>query len=176
MEKTQGAILGKYMELPVLIGILSSMPLEQLSALLCTALERAMAEATARFGKETERWRWGALHQVYFEHPLAKTAEQKKALNIGAFECGGDDDTVNSTRGPGYVCQTGPSYRQIIDLSDWDNSLFLNIPGQSGVPSSPHYNDHIPLWQREDYAPMLYTRAAIERNTVQRLILVPARS
>jgi penicillin amidase len=176
MEKTQGAILGKHMELPVLIGILLSMPREPLNVLLCTTIERAMAEATARLGKETERWRWGSLHQVHFEHPLAKTAEQKKALNVGTFECGGDDDTVNSTRGPGYVCQTGPSYRQIIDLSDWDKSLFLNIPGQSGVPSSPHYRDHISLWQREDYAPMLYTRAAIEQNTVQRLILVPARS
>src|SRR5947208_11318821 len=73
VEKMQSTIVGKYMELPVLLGILASMPLQPLSILLCNALNRAMAEATARFGTEQDHWHWGALHRVHFEHPLAKT-------------------------------------------------------------------------------------------------------
>ncbi|MBZ5493593.1 MAG: penicillin acylase family protein [Acidobacteriia bacterium] len=175
MDKKAAAVAGKYLELPVLLDLLHSMQPQALSELLCNALESAVAEATARFGADIRLWRWGTLHKVHFQHPLAKTEEQKELLNTGSFDCGGDDDTVNSMRGPGYLCQTGPSHRQIIDLSDWDRSVFLNIPGQSGDPYSPHYRDHIDLWQKKEYAPMLYTRAAIEQNTIHWLTLVPAK-
>ena len=174
MDKKTADIVGKYLELPVLLDLLHSMQPETASNLLCRALENAFAEATAHFGTDQQLWSWGGLHQVHFLHPLAKSAEQKKLLNIGSFRCGGDEDTVNSMRGPGYLSQTGPSHRQILDLSDWDRSLFLNIPGQSGDPFSPHYRDQIDLWEKKEYAPMLYTRAAIEQNTASRLTLVPA--
>jgi len=176
LDKKAGVLVGQYLELPVLLHFLDSLPPQALSDLLHCGLEAALTETTSRFGTEKCQWRWGALHKVHFRHPLANTEERKQIFDIGSFECGGDDDTVNCTRGNGYHCQTGPSYRQIIDLSDWDRSVFLNIPGQSGDPFSPHYRDQIELWQKKEYAPMLYGHAAIERHTIHHLTLIPERS
>ncbi|WP_353830912.1 penicillin acylase family protein [Mesorhizobium sp.] len=45
----------------------------------------------------------------------------------------------------------GPSVRIVIDVRSWDNSIFVNNPGQSGVPSSTHYQVLTPNWQRGEY-------------------------
>jgi acyl-homoserine lactone acylase PvdQ len=37
------------------------------------------------------------------------------------------------------------------DLSNWDNSVAVNVPGQSGQPTSPHYSDLLPLWSEGRY-------------------------
>jgi hypothetical protein len=36
---------------------------------------------------------------------------------------------------------SGGSFKFIADTEDWDNSVGLNNPGQSGDPESPHYRD-----------------------------------
>jgi penicillin amidase len=174
IDERQRSVVGKYLELPTLLGLLKSLPTESLDALLDEALESAFLETAARFGADKNLWRWGALHKVRFCHPLSDTELRRQFLDIGEFECGGDDETVNSTRGAKYACETGASHRQIIDLSDWDQSLFVNIPGQSGHPSSLHYRDLLKLWEKKEYAPLLYSRAAIEQNTIHRLTLLPA--
>jgi penicillin amidase len=62
----------------------------------------------------------------------------------------------------------------IADVGEWDNSVTINPPGQSGDPESPHYRDHFDLWLKEQYVPMLYSRAAIEANLEHRVVLEPA--
>ena len=88
----------------------------------------------------------------------------------------GDGFTVNSTgsAGKSFEQTGGASFREIIDLSDWDRSLAVNTPGQSGVPAEKHYSDLLPLWDKGEYFPLLYSRDAIERNLEQRLVLQPA--
>ena len=75
--------------------------------------------------------------------------------------------------GANYEQRTGPTYRQIIDLADWDRSVFTNTPGQSGQPRSPHYSDLLPLWAEGEYAPLLFSREAVGKNTRHKLILTP---
>ncbi|HZS51141.1 MAG TPA: penicillin acylase family protein, partial [Bryobacterales bacterium] len=77
------------------------------------------------------------------------------------------------TGGPGFVQASGASYREIFDLSDWDRSVAINAPGQSGQPGSPHYADLLPLWADGEYFPLPYSRAAVEKNTARRLVLEP---
>ena len=62
------------------------------------------------------------------------------------------------------------------DVGDWDNSVCINAPGQSGDPGSPHYGDLALLWARGEYAPLLYSRARVEEATVARVRLVPPAS
>ena len=50
----------------------------------------------------------------------------------------------------------------------------INTPGQSGNPDSPNYRDLAPLWLDGKYVPLLYSRTAVERETVQRIVLTPA--
>jgi penicillin amidase len=59
-------------------------------------------------------------------------------------------------------------------VGNWDESVVANVPGESGQPGSPHYSDLVPYWDQTRYFPMLYTRAAVEKQAKDRLILEPA--
>ena len=78
-----------------------------------------------------------------------------------------------ATSGPGFTQASGASYRQIFDVADWDRSVGTSVPGQSGQPASPHYGDLLPLWAEGKYFPLVYSRAAVEKNAKQKLVLEP---
>jgi penicillin G amidase len=70
----------------------------------------------------------------------------------------------------------GASYREIFDLADWDRSLAVNVPGQSGQsgqPGSPHYDDLLPLWREGRYFQLAYSRKAVDAVTTDVLELTP---
>jgi len=61
-----------------------------------------------------------------------------------------------------------------MDAEDWDRSVGLNTPGQSGDVNSPHYRDVYDLWARGKYFPIFYTRPKVESVAEQMLELKPA--
>ena len=75
--------------------------------------------------------------------------------------------------GPGFDALHGASFREILDLADWDRSVAVNVPGQSGQPGSPHYSDLLPLWAEGKYFPLLYSRGKVEAESAERLVLTP---
>jgi penicillin G amidase len=87
----------------------------------------------------------------------------------------GDDYTVNATGflGDSFEQGSGASFREILDTSDWDKSVAVNTPGQSGQPGSVHYSDLLPLWSEGKYFPLVYSREAVEKATTDRLELRP---
>jgi acyl-homoserine lactone acylase PvdQ len=68
---------------------------------------------------------------------------------------------------------SGASFRMVLDVGNWDQSVTINTPGQSGDPYSPHYRDLAPLWAGGDYAPLLYSRAAVEHAASEVFRLMP---
>jgi len=58
----------------------------------------------------------------------------------------------------------GASYQEILDVSNWDYSVAIDAPGQSGQPGSRHYSDLLPLWSEGKYFPLAYSRDAVERR------------
>jgi penicillin amidase len=162
------------LQTPTLLAGLASMPESQRAFVLRESLQDAWAEARSLLGDDPRKWRWGGLHSITFEHPLANTPVRKEAFNLGPFERGGDSMTPNATSGPGFTQASGASYRHILDLADWDRSVFTSTPGQSGQPGSPHYGDLAPLWAKHEYAPLVFSREAVEANTKSRLTLKPA--
>ena len=96
-------------------------------------------------------------------------------MDLGPVARPGDEYTVNATGYPeGSFDQVeGASYREILDLADWDHSVAVNVPGQSGQPGSPHYSDLLPLWSEGKYFPLVYSREAVERDVTDRLVLEP---
>jgi penicillin amidase len=137
------------------------------------SLETAMDETVKLLGENSSQWRWGALHTISFEHPLANSAARREVFNRGPVGRGGDGYTPNATGGSGFSQGSGASYRHILDLEDWDRSVFTSTPGQSGQPGSPHYDDLLQLWANHEYAPLVFSREAVEQNTSQKLILSP---
>lgn len=148
------------------------------AALLGEALEQACAELEARLGPDVAEWRWGRLHAIRFRHVLARAIPPlDELLSAGPFEAGGGDDTVNRgvfTPGEDYADAAVASYRQIIDLADFDRSLAVITTGNSGNPASPHFADQAPMWAAGEYHPMPFTRAAVEEASEGRLVLAPA--
>ncbi|NTV64641.1 MAG: penicillin acylase family protein, partial [Oscillochloris sp.] len=144
--------------------------------ILRTALARAVAELRKR-GTNPQRWSYGQTHRLTLRHALGGVAALAPLFNRGPWPAGGDIDTVNqayaprnSPAGPLYVA---PSYRQIIDVGNWDASRVILPAGQSGHPASRHYSDMAEAWRNGGYCPMLWSRKAVEEQTVTLLTLEP---
>ena len=101
----------------------------------------------ANFGEEVPAW--GEVHQAVFSHPVLEQ------LNL-QIPFGGDNYTVNvGSYDPETFEQfRGASYRQIIDLSDPENSQYILAPGVSGEPTSPFYSNQLALWQQGEFLPL----------------------
>ncbi len=85
---------------------------------------------------------------------------------------GGDSYTVTATGGDNQTA--GGSLKLVADLEDWDNSVALNSPGQSGDQNSPHYRDLFELWARGKYFPIFYSRPKVESVAERTLMMQPA--
>lgn len=134
----------------------------------------AAEELSRQAGPDPSKWTWGQRHVVWFLHPLDLAPGAKTLLDLGPVPRPGDGDTVNATySGESFTQVAGASYREIFDLGDWDNSVGINVPGQSGQPGSAHYSDLLPLWAEGRYFPLLFSKEAIERETTARLELKP---
>ena len=144
------------------------------TAVIEQSLRAAVKEAESRMGSDRARWRWGSIHRAGFNHSLGTDAATRALFNLPEVERGGDGNTVNNTSGPGFRQNHGASFREILDVSDWDRSVATSVPGQSGQPGSPHYDDLLRLWGEGRYFPLLYGREKIEARTRQRLSLLPA--
>ena len=156
--------------------ILGPNPQAKRDLLLSFSLAEAVSELRSQFGADMKKWRWGDLHIAEFRHPLSTSEAPQNIFDLKPVARGGDSFTVNATGGTKFRQSSGASFREILDLSDWDNSVAINVPGQSGQPFSPHYQDLLPLWAEGKYFPLLFSREKIERHAAERLMLVPKES
>jgi penicillin amidase len=114
---------------------------------------------TAKQGPDRSQWRWGRINRSELPHALVRE------FDVPAVERHG---------GSGFVAAVGATYREIIDINDPDASLATNVPGQSGQPFSPFYQNLVDSYGRGEYFRLLYTRGAVEKAAAHRLVLVPA--
>ncbi|MBL8600024.1 MAG: penicillin acylase family protein [Devosia sp.] len=144
-------------------------------AMLGDTLEAAYMACRERLGPNAETWRWGNVHAAYFEHPAGRVSEPAKAFDIGPIGVGGSDSVpMNmSYRLGDYRLTIGASFRMVIDVGAWDNSVCVNTPGQSGDPRSPHFDDLATTWAAGDYVPLLYSRKAVDAASEHRILLQP---
>jgi penicillin amidase len=144
----------------------------QRDAFVIETLNSAWADACARFGDTPTDWRWGDLHKGWFDHALTPIGG---GYDVGNLAKGGNSTSVMLAHyeAGDYRVRVGASVRMVVDVGAWDNSVWINAPGQSGLPGDPHYNDLAPIWAAGDYVPMLFTAQAVDRATLHRLELRP---
>jgi penicillin amidase len=140
------------------------------------AADDALAGLRSRFG-DPAAWRWDEAHALKFSHALSGGGRILDwFFSRGPVPVGGNSMTVNKTtvglRRP-YATTDAASYRQILDIGAWDESVAVNTTGQSGHPRSPHYFDQNRLWRQGEYRPLPFTRGAVDAATMSRLELVP---
>lgn len=134
-------------------------------------LETALRKATAaRAGRD-----WGTIHTVRLHHSLAASMPHLRA-DIAGLGSGGDGTTVMARWWAGLAdtnTSGGASFAAVVDVGNWDATLAINAPGQSGDPRSANYADAYGPWLRGNYTALPYSQAAIDAVAAARLVLVP---
>ncbi|HTP75618.1 MAG TPA: penicillin acylase family protein [Rhizomicrobium sp.] len=146
-------------------------------ALLLASLAEALAELRASLGPDMAAWSWGRLHHATFEPAIAARADPttRAQMSMGPLQVPGSASSPRAAtyRMSDFAVTAGASVRMVLDVGNWDNSVAINSPGQSGDPYSAHYRDLFPLWAAGDYVPLLYSRSAVEREAETVLTLTP---
>ena len=120
-------------------------------------LQQAMQKLVTRLGANTRNWKWQNVHTAVFnELGLGKinaigwmwrrsiaTPGSVYTVNVGTYRAASSLEQ-----------DLGPSYRQIVDLGQLDNSLYILTLGQSGNLFARHYADQMRLWRNGQYLPM----------------------
>jgi len=151
-------------------------PTKTLEGILLRTLGDAVGRLESLLGPDRRGWKWGRLHQAFLVHPLARLAGEKERgrLNVGPAPRGGSGDTVGNTayRAGDFRQTGGSSFRIVVDVGGWDDSLIVNSPGQSGVPTSRHYADLFDIWAEDGAVPLLYSREKVEAAAEEKIRLV----
>ena len=145
-------------------------------SLLLTCLARATAELTNRLGPDMDEWQYGQRKNkhITITHPLSALVDEsmRKKINLGPVARGGYGETVNAT-GNTLNQAHGASFRILVDTENWDKTLGINSPGQSGDPESPHYKDLFQLWIDNSYFPVYFSREKVKAVGETTIRLVP---
>ncbi|MBM7329607.1 penicillin acylase family protein [Brucella intermedia] len=138
---------------------------------IAQSLDDAWAECVSLMGEKPDEWSWGRVHRLKLSHPLQSLTGEDWSL--ATLELGGSSSTLNyaNYRLNDFSVLAGPSVRMVIDVGEWDNSLFVNNPGQSGLPGSPHYKDLLPRWHEGVHCPLVYSPNAVQAATVHTIML-----
>lgn len=148
--------------------------------LVDAAFDSAFAELGRLLGTESpsNTWAWGRLHHASVTHaayaPRASDVDPAW-VRRGPLPRGGSGDTVGMAGYDQSFRQSiGSTFRMVIDVGSWDDSVAMNSPGQSGDPRSAHYTDLFEPWVAGETFPLLYSRSAVEDHVVARITLMPA--
>jgi penicillin G amidase len=150
-------------------------PEKQRDRVLLETLTEAAAKLAKLEGSDRALWSWGKLHRVMFRHSLDRISHAEALTDLRPLARPGDNSTVNATyfSSDDFEQLEGASYREIMNVADWDQSLAVNVPGESGQPGSLHYDDLLPLWEEGLYFPLLYSRPEVEKQSREKLVLEP---
>lgn len=127
------------------------------------ALDNALDSLEESLGKNMNKWQWGNIHHTQYPHnPFSEVPALRRFFHRDIAN-GGDGYTVDVAP-PGYK-EEDPfsqyhvaSYRQVVDMSDLNSSIFMHTTGQSGNVFSSHYDDFIERHQAVEYIPMTFGR------------------
>jgi penicillin amidase len=138
---------------------------------------RDAMERLERDHGDADDWNWSAIHAASFTHPVSAGGWPLRWLfDRGPSELVGDGTTVmrvSFNRLRPFGAWELPSWRQVLDVGNWDESRVVLPTGQSGHPLSPHYFDQNDMWRRGEYRPQPFTRAAVDAARAHRLLLLP---
>ena len=157
----------------------STAPQETRDETVVAALDAAAAEMVQAQGDDPAAWRWGDMHTLLFENGTLGTSgitPIEMIFNRGPEPTGGGGSIPLATGwepADGYEVTWIPSMRQVIDMSDFDASTWVNHTGNSGHAYHPNYTDQIDAWLTGEQYPWPNSREAIDAATTQRLTLTP---
>jgi len=145
--------------------------IEKREDVIKSALLRAYNRLDWLYGSP-ENWDWSKMNAIQYQHPLGRLF-LFRFFNLGSRPSNGNAFTVKVNYLTPHKTSWSASYRQIIDLSDWDKSVCVLSSGQSGHFMSRFYDNQAPLWIGGEYHPMIFSRDEVEKNASATLYLKP---
>jgi penicillin G amidase len=127
------------------------------AGILADSFDRAVAALRQCYGDDVSRWHWGRAHRANFQSPVWASVPVLSGWFSAAAGANGSDDTVDTggmffgEEPDPYLDLYGPSLRMIVDLAAPNAARFINAPGQSGNPLSPHWGDLVERWRALRY-------------------------
>ncbi len=149
---------------------------ETMDQIIALSLRQTFSELKEVLGNDMDKWSWGQIHTLTFEHVLGKKKPLNLIFNIGPFPVGGNLLTINKKKyslDKPYNANHGVSMRMIVDLSNMDGSLHVLPTGESGQLKSPNYRDQLPLYLSGKYHPVWIDRRDAEKHSQGTLTLKP---
>jgi penicillin amidase len=140
-----------------------------------TAAQDAEVYLRNEWGSDAKR-NWDRVHTARFSHPIGNRFPFQFLFNEGPVAVDGDGTTVmkvSFNRLSRYDAYEYPSWRQLFDIGQWDDSRVIMPTGQSGHPLSPFYFDQNEMWRTGQYRRQPFSRDAVTAATRYRLLLVP---
>ena len=122
-----------------------------------------------------ESWDWSRMNAIRYQHPLGRFF-LFRFFNLGTRPSNGNAFTVKVNYVTPHKTSWSASYRQIIDLADWDNSKCVITSGQSGHFMSRFYDNQVSLWLEGEYHPMIFSQDEVEKNASSILFLRPPKN
>jgi penicillin amidase len=136
----------------------------------------AVEELERRLGKDQKNWHYGQedYKHAYIRHPLslAISEEWREKLDAGPLPRGGYSFTP-AANAYGDNNTSGASFRIVVDTGDWERTLGINTPGQTGNPDSPFYKHLFDLWANDGFFVVPFGKAQVEKMGVGKLVLMP---
>jgi penicillin G amidase len=120
---------------------------------------------TKQFGESDVNWTWGKVFKSNYPHPLAIVPLIGGQFKVEQVPINGSGTTPN--------VGSNVSMRLIASPANWDLTRHAIPLGQSGNPSSVHWKDQAEKWRNGTPQFLPFTKAAIEKATVETLVLQP---
>ena len=136
-----------------------------LAGLVAETAAATLDDLAARFDTDPAGWRWGAVHQVSFHHPLDGRPGTEGLFATAPRETHGTGYVLNAnsfSHTQPFAVVSGPEYRLVVDLGDLDGATTILTTGQSGLPGSPHYDDMVDPWVTGTYLPLPFSAGAVD--------------
>ncbi|WP_291778638.1 penicillin acylase family protein [Cecembia sp.] len=143
---------------------------------ILACFKEAVDELEKKLGLNPNNWQYGQedYKHASIRHPLslALSEEWREKLDAGPLPRGGYSFTP-AANAYGDNNTSGASFRIVVDTGDWERTMGINTPGQSGDPESPFYKHLFELWANDRFFTVPFGKDKVEKMGVGRLILVP---
>jgi len=145
------------------------------------AMKAAATYIDDKFGSDSKSWQWGKLHQLELKNTTFGSSgigAIEWLFNRGPYNVGGGPgivDAIGWNAADGYGVDAVPSMRQVLDPSNWDNSTWVQLTGNSGHAFNSWYVDQTPSWQNGQQYGWPFSQSAVTKAAKYTLTLQPKR-
>ena len=103
------------------------------------------------FGTDNvEKWQWGKIHSIKFDHILGMSALLKPLVNYGPFPFEGDGETNNRAKflevAPPFIADLASAPRIIVKFTPQPEASMMLITGENEHFLSKHNTDMVDAW------------------------------